>query len=126
MPTSARPTVLIVEDDPPVRLVLGLLAERSGYAALSAAGGAEGVEVFARHRGAVAAVLLDVEMPGWDGPRTLAELRRLDPAVRCVFVTGRGTRYPDDELAGLGAAVVSKPLTLAAMGDALRAVCRPV
>jgi CheY-like chemotaxis protein len=121
MGTEARATVLVVDDDAAVRQVLGALAAGSGYVARLAADGDEGVAVFSRHREEIAAVVLDVLMPGKDGPQTLSELRAVDPGVRCVFVTGHSPRYSAEELAGLGAAVVAKPVGLAEFGRALDA-----
>jgi two-component system, OmpR family, response regulator len=126
MTPSARPAVLVVDDDPGVLHLLKLMVGREGYAPVPAVNGTEAVAAFVRHRAEVVAVVLDVEMPGWDGPRTLAELRALAPGLPCVFASGQSPRYTNEALAGLGATVVPKPMTLAAMGEALRAACRPV
>jgi CheY-like chemotaxis protein len=44
-----------------------------------AAGGQEALDLYQRHREAIDVVLLDVRMPGLDGPQTLAALRALNP-----------------------------------------------
>jgi two-component system cell cycle sensor histidine kinase/response regulator CckA len=113
--------VLVIDDDPAVRKVLGAMAESQGFSPLLAGGGDEGVRLYARHRGAVAAVVLDVQMSGKDGPQTLGELRALDPALPCVFVTGFSPNYSYADLAGRGAVVLSKPLASGELGRALRA-----
>jgi two-component system, OmpR family, response regulator len=121
MSPDPRPLALVVDDHEPVRRLFGILAERHGYAPLLAASGDEAVEVFAARRAEVAVVVLDVDMPGMDGPRTLAALRELDPSVRCVFATGEGPGYTTEELAALGAVVATKPLSADALGAAMRA-----
>jgi two-component system, OmpR family, response regulator len=121
MTDDHRPTVLVVDDDTAVRRTLGAMLRCHGYAARLARSGDEGVAVYGRHRGEIAAVVLDVQMPGKDGPQTLAELRALNPAVPCVFVTGSSPRYSPGELAALGAVVLPKPPALVDLGRAVRA-----
>ena len=65
-------------------------------------------------------VLLDVRMPGMDGPQTLASLQRIDPAVVCCFMTGHAGGYTADGLLALGAVrLFEKPFRLDDMAQAL-------
>ena len=110
--TPAPPglAVCVVDDEPAVRQALTLALRHFGLTVWEAGGGEEAVRLYRRHRDAIAAVLLDVRMPGLDGPQTLALLRREDPAVRVVFMTGNTGDYAAEELLGLGAAaVLEKP-----------------
>ena len=50
-----------------------------GFTVWSAANGPAALEVYRRQQDDIAVVLLDVRMPGLDGPQTLAELQRLNP-----------------------------------------------
>ena len=105
-----RDTILVVDDDRAVLALLGTALPEYGLAVLTAAGGEEAVEVYRRHREAVALVLLDVRMPGLDGPATLAALRQVDPLVRCCFMSGNTGEYAWDDLTALGAVCVfAKP-----------------
>lgn len=113
--------VLVIDDDPAVRAVLGAMVEQSGFPVILAGGGDEGVGLYGRHRGEVAVVVLDVQMPGKYGPQTLAELRALDPTLPCVFVTGHSPDHTFAELANLGAVVLSKPLGAGELGRVLLA-----
>jgi CheY-like chemotaxis protein len=117
----ADPSVLVVDDEAAVRGALQAALQAYGFAVWTAANGAEALDVYARHRGAIGAVLLDVRMPGLDGPQTLAGLRRLDPQVRCCFMSGDPGRYGTDELLGRGARhVFAKPLRLEEVAGVLR------
>jgi CheY-like chemotaxis protein len=119
---ETRPTVLIVDDTPAVLRTLRAMVGMQGFAALLAGSGDEGVRMYGQHRDEVVAVLLDVEMPGKDGPATLAELRLVTPDLPCVFITGDSPRYPADVLESLGAAVLRKPVDMDELGRVLRSV----
>ena len=82
-----RPVLLVVDDDPAVRLMLGHVLTGAGFEVRAVASGQEAVEAYGRQPAAVAAVLIDVMMPGIDGFTTLTALRRLNPDVRCCLMT---------------------------------------
>ncbi|MBX9584364.1 MAG: PAS domain S-box protein, partial [Gemmataceae bacterium] len=115
------PTVLLVDDEPMIRDLGRAILERAGYRVLTAEDGLDGVEVFARERGRIGLVVLDVMMPRMSGRDAFRELVRLDPGVRVLFSTG----YSAQELSELDGAVglLNKPYRpaelLAAVRDAL-------
>jgi CheY-like chemotaxis protein len=89
-----------------------------------AADGHEAVAMFLQHRDEVRVVLLDVNMPGLDGPAALAQVRRADPAVPCCFMTGYSDRYTADELLALGATCLfGKPFRFDVVLETLRGLC---
>ncbi len=93
--------------------MVAISLRQHGCAVWLAADGWEALDVYRDRREAVDVVLMDVRMPGLDGPRTLAELRQLDPKVRCCFMSGDLGDYTERELHELGAtAVFLKPLHL--------------
>ena len=81
-----RPRVLVADDDPDLRALLGEALDGWGYEVGLAAGGAEAVEL-ARHQ-LFDAALLDINMPGMDGLQLLEALKRHDPAIDVVMMTG--------------------------------------
>src|SRR5262249_54197572 len=102
--------VLVVDDEGSVRGVLDIGLRHYGFALWLAADAADALALYQRHREFIDVVLLDVRMPGLDGPRTLAALRQLDPQVRCCFRSGSLGGYTEEELRYLSsAAVLSKP-----------------
>src|SRR5262245_35798351 len=105
-PFGSPPGVLVVGDE---TAVLGVLAARlrtEGYKVWSAGHGRQAVELYQRHREAIAVVLLDVPMPGMDGPHTLTALQELCPTVRCCFMPGSPTPSTEEALLQTGAARV--------------------
>ena len=120
--TPARPLALVVEDDPDILGMLARALRHLGFDVAPAQGGEEALRLFREKPADV--VLCAVRMPGMDGPATLQALRALDPAVRCVFMSGQPGRHMAEQLRGLGAAaVVEKPFrSLADLAGLLREV----
>jgi DNA-binding NtrC family response regulator len=115
------PCVLVVDDEPAIRGLLQVMLRRLGYTPLLAPGCAEAVQTFRGRTGPVALALVDVRMPGGDGPATLAALRALDPGLPCCFMTGHSGAYSEEELLGRGAlGVLYKPFPEHALAGVLR------
>jgi two-component system cell cycle sensor histidine kinase/response regulator CckA len=92
---SGSATVLLVEDEDAVRLG-GVRALRSrGYTVHEASSGVEALEIFNELDGKVDIVVSDVVMPEMDGPTLLGELRKIQPDIKFVFVSG----YAEDAFA---------------------------
>jgi DNA-binding response OmpR family regulator len=122
---AAAPGVLVVDDDPVIRSLLETGLRQYGFRVWPAAGGADALRVYEQHAGDIRLALLDVQMPGQDGPETLRTLRARDPALPCFFMSGNTGRYTEEELLGLGAgAVLPKPFALGEVADTLRGALR--
>lgn len=103
--------VLLVDDDADIRLVAGTaLSQLAGWRVSEAATGDQGLRLARADR--PDAVLLDVMMPGQDGPATLAQLRA-DPALHdlpVVLLTTTAELLDPAAIRELGAAgILSKP-----------------
>jgi PAS domain S-box-containing protein len=85
---DGKETILLIEDDPMVRAVAlrGLTA--NGYNVLEATNGNEGLLTYAAHVGEVALVITDVIMPGITGYEVEAELRKRNPTLPVLFMSG--------------------------------------
>ena len=79
-------TVLVIDDEDLVRDVVARMVEDLGYAALTAADGAAGLELVA-HRN-VDAVLVDLTMPNMSGADVIAALRERRPGLPVVLCSG--------------------------------------
>src|SRR5690242_12811433 len=121
---SPAPTVLVADDEEVIRAVLTAALPRLGFRALVAADGNEALRLYQAHAADVRAALLDVQMPGRDGPATLAALRALAPQLPCAFMTGSMGSYRVEDLTTLGAAaVIAKPFQLDEVARVLRQLC---
>jgi two-component system cell cycle sensor histidine kinase/response regulator CckA len=92
---SGSATVLLVEDEDAVRMG-GMRALTSrGYTVHEASSGVEALEVYKSLDGKVDIVVSDVVMPEMDGPTLLGELRKMNPDIKFIFVSG----YAEDAFA---------------------------
>jgi CheY-like chemotaxis protein len=104
--------VLVVEDDPRLLKMLDTVLRYHAFAVRRASAGEEAVRIYQRHHATVDVVLMDVQMPGLDGPHTLTALQKIAPEVRCVFMSGDTGEYTTEDLLTLGArCILSKPFS---------------
>ncbi|MGE0708121.1 MAG: ATP-binding protein [Planctomycetota bacterium] len=114
--------IVVVEDTGDVRRVLLAGLRRAGLeGAHSFASAEEALARWPALRGRARVLITDVVMPGRSGRELAALLRRDDPALGVVFVTGYDPAGTPLE----GSVVLGKPYTLAQLLDALRAVTPP-
>lgn len=89
---TGRGRVLLVEDEDAVRSFAVEALKRQGYEVFEAASGAEAIDLMTEIDGKVDIVVSDVIMPEMDGPTMITELRKREPDLKVIFVSG----YPDD------------------------------
>ena len=85
--TGDAATVLIVEDEPPIRRLLRATLGANDYRTLEAGTGAETLSAMRHHRPDL--VLLDLGLPDIDGLQLIAQIRKLGP-VPIVVLSSRG------------------------------------
>jgi two-component system cell cycle sensor histidine kinase/response regulator CckA len=85
---TGQGTILLVEDEEGLRALnaRGLISR--GYTVLQAGNGIEALEELERNAGEVDLVVSDVVMPEMDGPTLMKELRKRNPAIKIIFVSG--------------------------------------
>jgi two-component system OmpR family response regulator len=122
---AEAPVVLVVDDVDAVREVICAGLRRHGFEVREAGSGRDAIELYHEllQQDRDVTVLLDVQMPGLDGPLVLAALRAMDPGVRAYFMTGNPGRYDEDELLAMGGCrVFPKPFPVAAAAAEFRGV----
>lgn len=89
-PNAANPpaTILVVDDEEPLRNALARFLQRRGYGVLTASSGPEGLERVKADRPAL--MLLDVRMPGMSGIDVVPEALGLDPDLAVLMLSGVG------------------------------------
>ncbi|HZQ16179.1 MAG TPA: ATP-binding protein [Gaiellaceae bacterium] len=116
--TPRTGTILLVDDDPGVRDVVGTMLESGGFDVL-AADGAESAAALARgHRGELAMLVTDLVMPGLSGPATAERIRATHPGLPVLYMSGHAD---DPAYGGPGAderaCFIQKPFSTAELLD---------
>lgn len=105
-------TLLLVDDEAFILQMTSAALEGNGFRVLTAPDGASAIGIYSRYRDAVAAVLLDLMMPGLDGLQTLDKLRNINPDVVVIAFSGLRTAQRETEVLQRGAkAFLPKPYT---------------
>ncbi len=114
---TGRATILLVEDETPVRIFAARALRNKGYEVLEADSGENALEVFAEHGGPIDLIVSDVMMPGINGTQMISTLYKDHPermkAAKVVFISG----YAEDAFADTFGAdhefnFLPKPFTL--------------
>ncbi len=109
-PRGTGETVLVVDDEPAVRVVTKRILQRSGYAVLEARGGPEALDALREHPGPVHLLLTDVIMPEMTGREVAKRVRQQRPGTKVVYMSGYSPEaIAHDGLLDEGAAFVRKP-----------------
>jgi len=112
MPKGRGELILVVDDELAVRDVLRRMLEKYGYRVATAAEGGEATGIFIQQRNSIAAVITDMMMPGMDGPTLVQSLRRIDPNVLIIGMSGSGGKEEVNKDAPWSVPVfLSKPFT---------------
>jgi CheY-like chemotaxis protein len=106
---QVKKKILLVDDDPAIRRMLGILLTGEGYNVLLAVNGSESVQVVRSTE--IDLVLLDLNMPGMDGWQTYEQLASENPMLPIVVITARPNQRFTALAAGIGA-LLEKPLDL--------------
>lgn len=105
-----RGTVLVVDDEAPAREVISEMLESLGFDVIAAESGQKAIELYRNRNNPIALIMLDLTMPKMNGEKTFRALKKIDPSIKVIIMTGYSEetlrlRFDDSELAG----ALSKP-----------------
>ncbi|MCX9010577.1 MAG: PAS domain S-box protein [Candidatus Methanoperedens sp.] len=115
-------SILVVDDEAQIREITRQTLEEAGYRVLTAGNGAEAVSLYSQHRKDIKAVLMDMMMPVMDGPACIWVLRKINPDVRIIAVSGITEDDKFADLTGTVHAFLKKPYTAETLLDTIREV----
>ncbi len=111
-PPHGSETIMVVEDEPSIRLTVKRFLESLGYTALIPEGAEDALAVSMRHAGDIHLLITDVIMPGLSGRAVADRLMQQRSGMKCLFISG----YSTDVIAqrgvvGEGVAFLHKPFS---------------
>ncbi len=113
------PTLLVVDDEQPIRSALRRFLAHAGYRVLEASDATQAISHIEQHAGQVDLVLTDVQLPGASGPALARQILARQPDTPILFMSGHhdasrvASGIPVDDL-------VEKPFDLAALAERIR------
>ncbi len=121
MPTGTE-TILIAEDETPVRNFASKLLQRLGYQVLLAENGVVALQIWSQHHEKIALVLTDIVMPeGMKGYDLAAQLLASKPGLKIIYTSGYASdTNPRRSLLSEGKNFIRKPFTAESLAEIIR------
>ena len=112
LPTGHGELMLVIDDEAAIRDISKATLEKYGYRVITANDGAEGVAFYVQNKAEIKAVIVDMTMPIMDGNATIKALRKINPSLKIVAVSGLKMDEENVQAARVNAnAFLSKPYT---------------
>ncbi|HBC58103.1 MAG TPA: response regulator [Gammaproteobacteria bacterium] len=112
-------TILIVEDDTNIRTLITEFLTLNHHHIIEAKDGASGLTQYQLHCREIDLVITDIVMPGTEGVELILELKRIDPSIPILAISGADVRIPVSHLStakALGAdATLKKPFSFSTL-----------
>ena len=116
-------TVLVIEDDAPVRQLIARVIKRLGYDVLAASNGKEAVDIARSFEGEIRLAILDMGMPEMGGAETYPLLVAAQPTIKVILCSGYEMDETTQALLDAGAsAFVSKPFQMSTLENEIHKV----
>jgi two-component system cell cycle sensor histidine kinase/response regulator CckA len=113
MPSFGSETILLVDDEKSIRDLGKEVLTSVGYKVLTASNGREALDIYAKAKGEISLVILDLIMPEMGGKECFKELRKINPRLKVLISSGLSADPSTTELLKMGArSFVSKPFRM--------------
>ncbi|MGC8653891.1 MAG: hybrid sensor histidine kinase/response regulator [Candidatus Kryptoniota bacterium] len=86
--TGRGELILLVDDEKAILEITRVTLESNGYSVITAGDGTEAVAIYVQRRDEISVVVTDMMMPFMDGPSTIRALKKINPEVKIIAVSG--------------------------------------
>ncbi len=123
----AGSTILVVDDEPEIRKLVGAMLSREGYNVLSADSGEPALKTYRKQGTKIDLLLTDVVSPGMSGPVLADRLLELQPDLHVLFMSGYdNTQVVQRYVLERGFSLLIKPFTMEQLSAKVKdALSRP-
>src|SRR5579875_2636235 len=116
--TTSKKVVLVVDDEPEVRKLVGAMMAQIGYEVLTADSGEHALTVYRNHGGPFELLIADVIAPGMSGPMLADKLTALQPDLKVLYISGYDhTQVVQKYVVEKGHALLIKPFTVSTLRE---------
>jgi CheY-like chemotaxis protein len=120
---KGKETILLVDDEEGTILVEKLMLEELGYTVFPARSGKKAIEMYKENKAGFDLIALDIIMPGMSGQDTYDELKKINPKVKVLLVSGYSLNKQIEELLHLGCkGYIQKPFDIVQLSQKIREV----
>jgi DNA-binding NtrC family response regulator len=113
MSHQALKTVLVVDDEPEIRKLVGAMVTQFGYSVLTADSGDHALTVYKNHKSPIDLLITDVVAPGMSGPMLADKLSAIQPDLKVLYISGYdNTHVVQKYVVEKGHALLPKPFTM--------------
>ena len=116
--TGTARTVLVVDDEAPIRMLARRVLEDTGYQVTEAADGPDAIELLSKGT-TLDLLIADLDMPKLGGDEMVRRIRATRPDLKVLYVTGHIDRLMDARQLWEGEAFLEKPFTAAGLREAV-------
>lgn len=114
-------TILVVDDEPEIRKLVGAMVGQFGYNVLTADSGEHALTLYKNHKAPIDLLITDVVAPGMSGPMLADKLTAIQPGLKVLYISGYdNTHVVQAYVVEKGHALLSKPFSVVELGDKVR------
>lgn len=117
---TGQETILLVEDEAPVRLFAKRALENKGYEVLIADSGETAMEVLEQYDGHIDLLISDIIMPGVDGPSLARTIKADRPDLKIIFMSGYAEEEYREQLSEFVCEFLPKPFSLVKLAEVVK------
>ena len=124
--SEERKTILVVDDEPEIRKLVGAIVNQFGYSALTADSGEHALTLYRNHKTPIDLLITDVVQPGMSGPMLADKLTEIQPDLKVLYISGYdNTHVVRTYVVEKGHALLAKPFTASQLQLKVRELLMP-
>src|SRR3954471_5795089 len=125
MATEKR-TILVVDDEPEIRKLVGAMVAQTGYTILTADSGEHALTLYKNNKDYIDLLITDVVAPGMSGPMLADKLTAIQPDLKVLYISGYdNTHVVQKYVVEKGHALLAKPFTAEEIQAKIQELLRP-
>jgi CheY-like chemotaxis protein len=127
MSATEKRTILVVDDEPEIRKLVGAMVSNFGYTVVTADSGEHALTLYKNNKGPIDLLITDVVAPGMSGPMLADKLTEIQPDLKVLYISGYdNTHVVQKYVVEKGHALLSKPFTVEEIQAKVREMISPI